>query len=722
MALIQTIRKRGSIVLILMIGLGLVAFILMDMTSGQQSVFGSNQTAMAEINGEKLDINEFSRTEQLLYGGGGGDMYANRNQLWDFYVQKFLVEDEADEIGLGVSRDELIDLQFGNNLSPIITSRFIDQGTGQVNRELLNSYKSAIENNQLDPQTRQFWAHQEKEIIQQRLADKITDIATKGMYVPTWMAEMIGNDQNQKLDFAYVQIPFDNIANTEVTLSDADYQAYLNENAGQFEVEDELRRLDYLVLDVIPTSADSAAIRSDMDSLMIEFAAAEDDSTFVSDYYGSFDVAYLREAQLPVNIKDTISSMAVGEVYGPYVESGFYRAAKVVDRMVIPDSVRSRHILLRANPGNQPEVNQAFRTIDSLKTLIESGTHRFDSLAAAFGQDGTAASGGDLGFTAEASEIQRQGQQGGMVKPFNDLIFFKAEPGKLYVIGTQFGVHLVEVTDRKYINNEEGVRIAYMGKPIEPSDDTRAAVENDALDISENYTTLDALAQLVAERSDLSLETTGGLTRNAFQIAGLQGSQSMRDMIRWAFGDDPNLGMPNVGEVSPELYVFQDQTFFYTNKYVIAGLKSIQSPGKPTVDDVRADLEPLVMNEKKAEIIKQRIGSETNLAAIAQMFSAKVDTANNVTFHNGFIPGMGAEPAVIGAAFQQDLNQTSAPVVGNTGVFVVMPTYKPSADPNFNIPQIKRQQISALQSQVRARLLNALQKNIDIEDNRARFY
>ncbi|MCB0642094.1 MAG: hypothetical protein KDC44_10660, partial [Phaeodactylibacter sp.] len=163
-------------------------------------------------------------------------------------------------------------------------------------------------------------------------------------------------------------------------------------------------------------------------------------------------------------------------------------------------------------------------------------------------------------------------------------------------------------------------------------------------------------------------------------------------------------------------------TFFFTNKYVIAGLKSIRKPGKPNVNDVRAEIEPLVINEKKAALIKERIGSESNLNTVAQTFGVQVDTASNVSFHNGFIPGLGAEPAVVGAAFKQDLNQTSAPVVGKTGVFVVKPVFKPSTDPSLNIPQIKRQQVSSLQAQVRSRLITAMKKNLDIEDNRSRFY
>ena len=42
MALISKIRKN-SWILIVLIGLGLGGFIIMDMTSGQQSIFGSQQ-------------------------------------------------------------------------------------------------------------------------------------------------------------------------------------------------------------------------------------------------------------------------------------------------------------------------------------------------------------------------------------------------------------------------------------------------------------------------------------------------------------------------------------------------------------------------------------------------------------------------------------------------------------------------------------------------------
>lgn len=711
MALIGKIRKN-SWVLVVMIALGLGGFILMDMTSGQQSIFGSSRTIMAEVEGQDIDINEFSNVEQIVYGNSSGDPYARRNALWTYYVENAILHKEADAIGLGVSRDELIDLQFGNNLSPIITTRFQDPNTRQVNREQLNQFRQAIENNSLDASIRPFWAHQEKEIIKERLKEKITNIAAKGLYVPSWQAEMIGNDQNAKVDFVYVHIPFTAIADSEVALSDADYEAYLKEHSSEYKLDEEARKIAYVVFDVKPTAADSAAYRQNILDLVPAFESTTDDSLFVGNNYGTIDAAYLTSEQLPDPILDTIYTMTPGTVYGPYLDQGAYWAVKLLDRKVVPDSVKSRHILLQANPQNPFEVEQATKTVDSLKNLIEAGTHRFDSLAVLFGSDGTASKGGDLGFAGP----------GQMVKPFNDLIFYEAEPGKLYTVQTQFGVHLVEVMDRKFDSDQVGVQLAFISQTIIPSEETQRDVEDQALNFVESYRSLEALQEAVAARDDLKMTTSSSLRRNDYFIGDLGGGQSSRSIIRWAFGDEPGMDQPDPGDVSPEVYRYQDEVRFFNNKFVLAALKSIQKPGLPKAEAVKEDIEPAVINQKKAALAKERIGSQTDLSAIAGAFTVGIDTARNVTFAGGFIPDVGSEPEVVAHAMQVELNQVSKPIVGNSGVFVVKPIYKPAATATANIPQIRRQTLSSLQSQVRARLMNALRENADIEDNRSRFF
>jgi peptidyl-prolyl cis-trans isomerase D len=711
MALIGQIRNN-SWILIVMIALGLGGFIIMDMTSGQQSIFGSGQTIMGSIDGEKVDWNNFYRMEQVLYGSSPGDVYSRRNSLWNYFVEEKLVQQEAEEIGLGVSKTELLDLQFGQNPSPLIRQRFTDPNApGQVNREQLNYIKNLIEtggiqdainNGQLNPTFVPYWAHQEKEIIKERLQGKLTNLVTKAMYTPTWMAEMGHADQNLRVDFAYVKVPFDELDNSEVTLEDSDYSAFIKENKNQYEQDEETRQIEYISFNVGPTAADSANLQQEIADLVPQFKTAENDSIFVETYYGSIDAAYVKKNTLSPVIADTVFSMPVGEVYGPYFDAGAYKAVKLIDRKVIPDSVRSRHIL---QPAQDPVSLQAsINRIDSLKTLIENGTHTFDSLATAFGTDGTASKGGDLGYAA----------MGGMVKPFNDLIFFEAEEGKLYTVITQFGVHLVEVTGRKYINNEEGVKVAYLSQTIVPSEETQNSIYEDVLEFVGQNRSYNQLVESVNANPNLSLESAPSFQKNDFQVGTLGSNNTSRSLVRWAFG-------ASKGDVSPEIYTYQDPIENYNNKYVIATLTGIQKAGIPSVESIRDQIEQLIINEKKGELIVDRI-KDMDMSTIASTYSTSIDTARNVNFVQTFVQDLGSEPKVMASAFNLNENEISAPIVGQTGVFVVKMVRRPILATASNIPQLRQNISSQSRSQVAAQLIPAVRKNADISDNRFKFY
>jgi len=723
MALIGKIREN-SWILIILIGGGLAGFIIMSMFSGKQSVFGSGQTVMAKVEGHKIDIREFNNLENILYGNSAGDSYGRRQFLWNYFVEEAIINKEAEAIGLGVSQPELMELQFGpdDKLSPIIVARYQDPNTRQVNRQQLNQLKQIIEQNQindliqagqLQPNFPYFWAHQEKEIVKDRLQTKMLKMVEKGLYTPSWMAEMVSIDQNQKVDFAFVQIPFDEIDNNDVALTEGDYGAYLEKNKAQYAQDEETRKVEYVTFDVIATPEDSAKLHKQVADLIAPFRETEDDSIFVENNYGSIDAAYYKKGSLSPIIADTVFKMPVGSVFGPYEENGAYKAVKILDRKTtVPDSVRAKHILRKAT--NPQEYLQAQNTIDSLKRLIEAGTEPFDSLAAKFSDDlSNAAKGGDLGFAF----------QGQMVKPFNDLIFFEAEPGKVYSVVTQFGVHLVEVTDRKFITNEPAVQLAYITQSIIPSEDTQNAIREDALQFVEQNRTLAEVAKAISSREDLELETSPPVKRNDYAVGSLGPGQPSRDIIRWAFNNDPNVEGASIGDVSPEIYRFQDAVEYYTNKYVVVGLKNILPAGAPIAANLKEDIEPQVINDKKAELIKERISGKTDLNSIATEFNLKADTAQNVSFTAGFIPSLGSEPKVVAAAFNLGLNTLSTPIQGNSGVFVIMPTYKQPADvTNSNIPQIRQTNQNASRTQVSARLMQALRKNADIEDNRARFF
>jgi peptidyl-prolyl cis-trans isomerase D len=721
MALIGKIRNN-SWLLVTFIGLGLALFIVTSMFVGNQNPFFDDQLSLGSIDGSKVQWQEFTRAEDALYSNSSGDIYGRRNELWNFFVEDALVNKEAEALGLSVSDDELEDLQYGNNLSPIITQRFQNPQTRQVDREQLSQIRTLMESGEINPNYMNYWNHQKKEIVKARLQAKLNALVSKSLYTPTWMVEQVGADQNQTADFQYVYIPFDEVDNSEVELSDADYSAYLAKNKAKYLQEEETRKIDYIVLDVTATKADSADIKSKLKDLIPLFEQAENDTIFTENEYGVVDPRYFTKEDtksadpltrqpadpLSEEMTDTLFNAPIGSAVGPFEKDGQYVIAKLLDRRIMPDSAKSRHILINADSPEQ--FVQAEKTIDSLKTLIEAGTHQFDSLAMQFSQDpGSASKGGFYDYV-----VPNQ-----FVPGYSDLIFFSGEIGKLYIVKSNYGVHLIEPMGRKFIDDNnltERIKVAIVSRPIVPSESTQKSVYNTAQDFMAANRDINAFTTAAAEQG-YNVELSLPLKANDYLIGTLESGNTSRDIIRWAFK-----GGTEVGDVAPDVYSFQDPVEYFDSKYVVAALRSIQPSGTPKLANIKEEIEPQVYNLKKAEVISSKING-TDLSTIASSFAAQVDTATNVSFNTSYLVGVQKnEPKVISAAFNLESGQVSKPVVGDNGVYVVKLINKNTLSSSPNIAQLRRQTSSATQGQVPRQLIQAMKKNATIKDNRSKFY
>jgi peptidyl-prolyl cis-trans isomerase D len=721
MALIGKIRNN-SWLLVTFIGMGLALFIVTSMFVGNQNPFFDSQFTLGSIDGNKVEWQEFTNAEDALYSNASGDIYGRRNELWNFFIEDALIKEEAEALGLGVGEDELEDLQFGNNLSPIITQRFISQQTGQVDREQLSQIRTLLENNEINPNYLRFWEHQKKEIIKARLQSKLNALVSKSLYTPTWMVEQVGADQNQTANFHYVYIPFDEIDNGDVELSDADYSTYLAENKAKYIQDEETRKIDYIVFEVKATKEDSSAIRSKLTDLIPHFEQAKNDTIFTENEYGVVDPRYFTKEDtksvdlltrqpgdpLSQEMVDTLFNAPIGSAVGPFEKDGRYLIAKLLDRRIMPDSAKSRHILI--NAGTPEQFAAAEKTIDSLKTLIETGTQQFDSLAMRFSQDpGSASKGGFYDYV-----VPNQ-----FVPGYSDLIFFAGEIGNLYIVKSNYGVHLIEPMGRKFIDENdktERIKVAIVTRPIVPSDRTQKAIYNTAQDFMATNRDINAFTTSAVEQN-LDVETSLSLKANDYLVGTMEAGNSSRDIIRWVFK-----GGTEVSDVAPDVYSYQDQVEFYDNKYVVAALRSIQPAGTPKVANIKEEIEPQVYNLKKAEMIKTRI-SGTDLQSIASSFEVEVDTATNVNFNTSYLVGVQKnEPKVISVAFNLESGQVSQPVVGDNGVYIVKLINKSTLSNTPNIAQLRRQTSSAAQGQVPRQLIQAMKKNAKIKDNRSKFY
>jgi peptidyl-prolyl cis-trans isomerase D len=705
MALIGQIRNN-SWILIVLIAVGMGGFILQDVMTNQNKR-SAGDFELATVNGKPIDYREFQNTESILYAGANNsDGYAQKASLWRYFTEKAIVESEAEELGIGVSTEELIDLQFGANPSPIIQARFKNQ-TGQLDRERLNSFRDAIEANDLDARFKSYWAVQEGEIIKERKQTKLQNLFAKSIYTPDWMAQEISKEASSTAEFEYVKIPFDQIADEEVEVTDEAIRAYLKKNAAKYQNAEESRTVKYIEFPVLPTAKDSISNKNELKEIGNEFKTATDDSLFVLNNSGNFSHIYYKPEDLPEQIKEVIIEMEVGDVYGPYLDQDNYTIAKLIDKQMVADSVEARHILRSANMQDPNSFRTAQEMVDSLKTVLEEGGATFDELANQFSQDpGSASKGGDLGYFT----------QGTMVPNFNNACFF-GDPDEYQVVSTQFGIHLIEIQDRKFLDNNPKYKVAYISAAIVPSQETQDSIFDKATELVTMSTTLEELENTVSADSSFEMKESSPLKKNDYSFMTFGSDPASRDIIRWAY--EPGA---EIGDLSPVVYTYTDKVHYYNSSYVVIGLNNIFPEGLRSVDEARASVEMLVANELKGEKIREQI-TATDLNAVADQFGLSVDTVASVAFNSTFVPNLGNEPKVINLVFNSSLNETAGPVIGNSGVFMVRPMLITIADQAAsNYIQQKSSSETKVKNEVNFKFMEALKKNADIEDNRYTYY
>lgn len=708
MALIGKIRQNTAIVLIF-IGVGIALFIFSQMSSGATGPIGPVMNRMGRVGETEIDRNDFERTASTAFTGG--DAFQNRDQLWQFYVNEAIMSNEAEAIGLTVSDDEMEELQFGTNLSPVVQRNLSDPNTGQVNRTLLNQIKTERDNGTIEeaitegririPNLIPIWRYQAREVKATRLQEKMNALVTKAMYAPSWQAQAYADQQLGGRKVAVLKVPFEEVDNTDVQVSDADVQAYIDENRSVFMNDEESRQLSYIAFKVMPTAADSAAIRSELTKVAEDWrqeSGETADSLFALGANGSYQSAYVDENRLsPVVADAAINQVAPGTVFGPYVEGNAMKLFKLIDRQVLADSVKARRIVRQVR--NASQLDEAERIIDSLQTVLRQAPGKFEELAKEFSQDPATASNGGVIEKATPGQYPRA----------LDQVFFQTgRVGEVVKVRTFAGWELVEVMSRSN-TSEPRVKIAYVVEPIIPTSKTESNVLAQAQSFLNGKKNLSEV-KAAAESAGMEVVSTTPLAISNYVLNPLGSGQEVKDMMCWAFG-------ANKGDVSPQVYTFTDQQLYYQNNHVIVGLEDVIPVGLPTVASVKEALTPVVRNRVKGNKLATELAGK-DLSAVAAMYELTVDTINsNPTLES--LPVVGREPKVVAAAAMTATGSVSSPVVGLNGVYLVKPLTDAATGNSGNLPGARNQMNITMRSQASNSLLPALRASSKVEDERA---
>jgi peptidyl-prolyl cis-trans isomerase D len=697
MATLQKIRNNAGLLVSIVIGLALLAFILGDLFRSGESMFAKAQTEVAEIAGESVGVQMYqSKIDENIenYKRNTGQssldqttMERLREQTWDELVREFVMEDTYESLGIGISGSELFDMVQGNNIDPQIMQIPIFQNseTGQFDRNLVMQF---LQNMELDPSgnAQASWTAFEIVLVKQKVDQKYNTLIEKGLYSTSIQAKKEAEAKNLKVDFDYVDVKYNSVSDSLISFTQKDLLAYYEENIESYKQE-ESREINYVTFEVIPSEEDIKQTQEWVENLKQEFNTTDNNEQFISlNSDIPFDGNYYAQNELPEIISELYNA-EVGTVFGSYRENESFKLSKVVEFKNIPDSVEARHILIRPEAGIDAQA-----IADSLLALIKKG-QSFAEIAKANSQDGSATEGGNLGWF----------KAGAMVQPFNDACFF-GNKKDLVTVTSQFGVHIIEVLNQSAKSKK--IQIATVAHSIEPSTRTYQNTYAAASQFGGSNRTYDAFIA-ATEKNALSVKTAV-VKRDDKVLANFE---DPRQIIRWAY-------KAKQGDVS--------EIFELGDVFIVATVKSVQEEGTAPYANVSIEVEREVKKNKKAEYLISKMAQAKEKASTIQVVADNLKTTfieiQNATFAAYSVSALGFEPEVQAVALALQADQISDPIKGKNGVFVIQVKniQQPSAE--LNISNEKSYLTRGYRSRVGYQVYEAIKEASEIQDNRANFY
>ncbi|MBV2194881.1 MAG: peptidylprolyl isomerase [Flavobacterium sp.] len=685
MAVLSKIRQR-SFFLIIIIALALFSFVLADVI--QSGTFSSDANNVGSVNGTDIDAQEFMQNVAMIEKQGQGTTSTQAlNSAWEQEVRRIILSEEFDKLGLKIGGEQLINIIKQNpNLAQ--NPEFLN-AAGLFDENKLKEFLKGIKNAPDQTQWLQ-WKEFEKSIERFAVEQMYNTMIKSGVYTTKAEGKFQHKLENDKVDFEYVTVAFSTVNDDQVKVTDAEIIDFMKKSPKKYK-SDPTTSIDFVLVENKPSKEDEQAMVASINEVKAKFDSISNVGEFVnanSDI--KFDSTYVTKNQLPVEHQEALFNLPVGSVYGPYVYGGHQCISKMVGRKANA-SAKASHILLSYKGAPQSTATRTKEEAQALaNTLLaqaKANPGNFAMLALTNSDDpGSKNNGGEYDNITP----------GQMVPQFNDFVFNNAI-GTIGVVETDFGFHVIKVTD-KY----NAVLMGTVAQKIEPSEATIDAI----------YTKASQLEADANENKDFAAvaKKAGFEVIPATNIKGfdeyVQGLGSQREIVRWAFNQDTEIG--------------DVRRFDVPQGFVIAKLKDKNETGLLPLDVAKLSVEQLIKNQKKAEIIKKKM-SGTSLEAVAKASGASVQTAVGVSIKVPVVPNIGNEPKVVGKAFGLAAGKTSEVIEGLSGMFMVRTKTVTKAMELPNYKTYITQDRSQNQSYAVSKAYTALKDKAEIKDNRAKF-
>lgn len=693
MALLEKIRVKFGIVISVIIALALLSFIIDPGTLESALNSMSSKYDVGKIAGKRISYNEFqsevdkyTTINELMTGSSAQTEQMQqqiRDAAWQELVDKYMFIDNAMAAGIHVGEAELVDLVSGESLSPVMAQNpvFFDE-SGNFSLDMLNAFIANVNQDQTG-QLRLYWNYLQNSINTQQYYQKYSALFNAGNYENALQLadDLDFNNTTADVDYCYVSYPIG--TDSTIVVSDSEIKDYYNSHKKFFK-QTANREIEYVVFEVVPSEADVLATSDEMDAAYEEFQTTDNMRAFLlrnseeslSEYwYKNGDLNTLNNElnEYIFNRKEDVT---------PVIKSGnTFLAARVMDSKMLPDSVFVKHILLQGD--------DAAHVADSLVGVISRGGN-FSNLAAAYSADQSSAADGELGSIGWMTQTY-------MIPGFESVI--EARVGRPFVFETQYGTHVVLVTERTEPVLKK--QVAILEKTALASRDT----------FNEYYAQANTFATLAGGSYEGYLRAVDSTKVYSHPVTITEATSNYgaidnaKEVTRWAFD-------AKEGKAS-EIITVNNNYFF------IATVTKINKEGYAPVEDAASLIEQrlyaLKIQDKVLSDVKSKISGISSIEDAAKVLGVEVDRSEAVSLGSTTV-----DPALLGAVSAAPEGTLFGPVPGTMGVYVVNVSNRETG--SF-YTETDARNLAAQKSQYMSQLiLSVMSEYDDVVDNRARFF
>ena len=668
MATLEKIRSKAGL-LVLVVGVALFAFIIGDFLNSGSTYFRQSQERIAEINGEVVNIQDYQgRIDEMaeMYKMQTGStslpeeyMTQIRQSVFDALVQEVVMDEETAKLGMIVSPEELFDMVQGENISPMI-----QQMPMFANPQTGAFDKAALLN---------FLKQIEVENIESYPADQQAQLRQAQNFWMFWEK----NIKRQRLEQKYTTLLSKAVSANKLDAKDAfdssvensdivyAMQSYATIPDSTIQVsESEIEKL-YNQRKELYKQKESKVI----DYVAVDIRPSKED----------YDKAQADIESLKEELKNSerVADVVNENSEVPYVDAFF--SEKMLDPEMKQFATTSE-VGAVYGPVFDNDKYRMFKLVD--KTLAPDSVKVSHIMLA--------------GQSEEATALR------GVNEDFKNAVF-STPLNEVTVVKSLYGTHLVKVTERTA--NVNKYKIADIDMTVTPSSETYSQIYNELNHFVSNNNTIDKIKEN-AKEAGYQLVTDATVTKDNQLLGSIKNS---RQVIRWAFQN----GKGSVSEI-----------FECEDKFVVAAVEGTLPEGYRPMRMVEDGLRAELAAQKKGDQIVQELTAKnlTSVEAYAGAMHASVDSVKFVNFSTRRIAGIGVEPNLNAAITMAAVDQVSAPVKGNNGVYVFKVYARNKDNKEYNEASEIRTIDASNAYRVGFQAIQSLINHADIEDNRIRFY